>query len=40
MGFLFSGDAILTPFDRWPPPRTILYTPPPFNLDAYLRDRR
>jgi group II intron reverse transcriptase/maturase len=39
MGFLFSGDAILTPFDRWPPPRIILYTPPPFNLETYLRDR-
>jgi RNA-directed DNA polymerase len=39
MGFLFSGDGILTPFDRRPRSRTILFTPPPFDLEAYLRTR-
>ncbi|MCU0572795.1 MAG: reverse transcriptase/maturase family protein [Syntrophobacteraceae bacterium] len=35
LGFLFPGDGLLSPFDRMPPPRTLLYRPPPFDLEGY-----
>ena len=38
-GFLFPGDGLLHPFDRRPPPRTILHHPPPLDLERYLRGR-
>jgi RNA-directed DNA polymerase len=31
LGFLLSGDGILAPFDRSPPPRTLLHVPPPLD---------
>lgn len=39
LGFLFPGDGLLHPFDRMPPPRTLLYRPPPFDLEGYLSAR-
>jgi retron-type reverse transcriptase len=39
LGFLFSGDGILTPFDRAPPPRTFLHVPHPLGLQTCLAGR-
>ena len=39
LGFLFPGDGLLSPFDRTPPPRTLLHRPSTFDLEGYLRGR-
>ncbi len=40
LGLIFSGEAILAPFDRPPRRKRILYMPPPFDLAGYLAARR
>ena len=40
LGVIFLGDSIFAPYDRPPKERKILYMPPPFDLQGYLKGKR
>jgi group II intron reverse transcriptase/maturase len=40
LGLIFLGDSILSPFDRPPREKRVLYMPPPFSMEAYLNGKR